>query len=267
MTTGQNRPSPLIHALAALPFLALVPLQWSAPTLTPVAVALLSLLAYRAFARATGLFRWRLVSAVVAAAILAVMWASLAGFTHHLPIVTAATATVIITTGALQREHRGYIQRSALGISAFLLFGLGLGRIDQLGPSTPLLAALIGSAFLSHALLLIRSGEPTEADPAPRISAPALALSLAAALPAFFAYRWAIGQAGDSDPRHAALLALLTTLAAPAGTLVLRAVARDLGLSTARPSVADAAAPLMLSAPALFHALTLITPAPAVITP
>jgi phosphatidate cytidylyltransferase len=93
------------------------------------AVLLLSLLTYREYARGTGLFREKSISAVVILGILLVTFANV----DHYP--RFFFATVALTLGALavvtipQDRPKGYLQRTALGVLGFLLFGYSFGYL------------------------------------------------------------------------------------------------------------------------------------------
>jgi len=97
------------------------------------AVGVLSLLCYREFARATGLFRERLISLAVAIGILMVTFSSLdnwyALFTALCPLVVGVIAGV----GILPDQPSGYIQRVGLGVLGFMLFGACLGHLGFFG--------------------------------------------------------------------------------------------------------------------------------------
>lgn len=96
---------------------------------TMAAVALLSLLCYREYARATGLFRERLLSACVVLGILIVTFAAVDHY-DRLFFASAAlgVALIIAVTIPLDRPH-GFVQRTALAVVGFLLFGFSLGYL------------------------------------------------------------------------------------------------------------------------------------------
>jgi phosphatidate cytidylyltransferase len=114
-------------------WLVLVPLMM-APVLlgafwTIMAVGTLSILCYREYARATGFFRERFMSLLVAGGILGITFAVLdnwhALFTALFPLVAGAIAAAAI----LPDRPQGYIQRVALEIFAFTLFCVCLGHL------------------------------------------------------------------------------------------------------------------------------------------
>ncbi len=99
---------------------------------TMAAVGLLSVLCYREFARATGLFRYTATSGTVVAGIGAVTFAAAdhwyAMFASLPPIFIA----LIAATALLPDRPADYLQRVSLGVVAFLLFGVCLGHLSYL---------------------------------------------------------------------------------------------------------------------------------------
>jgi len=96
-------------------------------------VAVLSLLCYREYARATGLFREKTIGFVV---VLGIFLVTFAVVDHYFKLFFASPALVV---GALaiatipQDRPKGYVQRVALGVLGFLLFGFFLGYIGFMG--------------------------------------------------------------------------------------------------------------------------------------
>jgi phosphatidate cytidylyltransferase len=103
---------------------------------TILGVGVLSLFCYREYARATGLFRERTVSLIVVLGIFAVTFSVLdnwyALFVALWPLTTGAIAAVAI----LSDRPKGYLQRVALGILAFALFGSCLGHLGYFANDT-----------------------------------------------------------------------------------------------------------------------------------
>ena len=121
-------------------WLVLVPLM-TVPVLlgalwTILAVGMLSILCYREYARATGLFREKLISLMVGVGIIAVTFAVLdnwyALFTALWPLRVGTITAVAI----LEDRPQGYIQRVALGVLAFMLFGACLGHLGYFANDT-----------------------------------------------------------------------------------------------------------------------------------
>ena len=102
---------------------------------TILAVLVVSILCYRELARATGLFRERTISALV---VLGILTLTLAVFDHwYACFVTTMLifVSLIPMIGAVQDRPQGYIQRVALGVLSFLLFGACLGHLSYLANS------------------------------------------------------------------------------------------------------------------------------------
>ncbi len=93
------------------------------------AFGLLSLFAYREFARATGFFRHRLLSAAVVLGLLCLI-AAIAdhwyGFFSALP---SLFVSLLVIVAVVEDQPKGYLQRVALAIFGFALFGVCLGHI------------------------------------------------------------------------------------------------------------------------------------------
>jgi phosphatidate cytidylyltransferase len=99
----------------------------AAPTI--LAVLVLSLLCFREYARATGLFRERVLCLVIALGILLVYFAVLDHwYGLYVALFPLATGTIAVATIPLDRPQ-GYIQRVALAIFGFMLFGCSLSHL------------------------------------------------------------------------------------------------------------------------------------------
>ena len=97
-----------------------------------VAVAVLSLLCYQEFARATGLFREKLISLVVVLGILVLTFACVDNYDRLFFATAPLTIGLIAIVTIPQDRPKGYIQRTALGMMAFLLFGYSFGYLGML---------------------------------------------------------------------------------------------------------------------------------------
>ncbi len=96
---------------------------------TMAAIALMSLACYREFARATGMFRQPAISSLVVLGILAVTFA-VADHWYGLFVAITPLLIALMAAIALCRDQpKGYIQRVALGVFAFLLFGVCFGHL------------------------------------------------------------------------------------------------------------------------------------------
>ncbi len=96
---------------------------------TILGVAILSLLCYREYARATGLFREKVISLVVTLGILLVTFAVLDHWYGLFVAAPAFTVGFIASAAILRDEPKGYIQRVALGVFGFSLFGTCLAHL------------------------------------------------------------------------------------------------------------------------------------------
>jgi phosphatidate cytidylyltransferase len=100
------------------------------------AVCLLSLLCYREYARATGLFREKTISLFVVLGILLVTFAVVDHYDRLFFASAALTVALIVIATIPQDRPKGYVQRVALGVLGFLLFGYSFGYIGFLGNDT-----------------------------------------------------------------------------------------------------------------------------------
>ena len=92
------------------------------------AVLILGLLCFREFSRATGLFRERGISTVVVVGIFSVAFTVLDHWYGFFMALFPLTVALICAAGILSDRPSGYIQRVALGIFGFILFGCALGH-------------------------------------------------------------------------------------------------------------------------------------------
>jgi phosphatidate cytidylyltransferase len=113
--------------LVITPLLILPVLAGAATTM--IGVAILSLACYREYARATGLFRERAISATIVVGIALVTFAVLDNwYGLFLAMGPHGVAAIAIIALAADRP-KGYIQRVAMGTLGFLLFGVCLSHI------------------------------------------------------------------------------------------------------------------------------------------
>lgn len=232
-----------------------------------IGVGILGILCYREFARATGLFRTPSVSAVVALGIILLTFASADhwnGFFHAL--VSLVTSLIVIV--ALARdEPKGYIQRVALGVFAFLLFGVCLGHFgsfanDRFG--TPLMLAIIllvqmndVFAYCTGKLFGHRKLCPNT-SPNKTVGGAVGATILTTAAAAGIFHCILRGTAVDHWP-HLVAMGLLLSLAGQWGDLVMSSIKRDLGIKDmaalipGHGGLLDRFDSLLFVGPALFH--------------
>jgi phosphatidate cytidylyltransferase len=99
---------------------------------TIAAVTLLGLACYREYARATGLFRERLLSAVV---VLGILFANFAALDHwygfFVALWTLTVSLLAVASIPLDRPA-GYVQRVGLAVLGYMLFGAGLAHLGYM---------------------------------------------------------------------------------------------------------------------------------------
>lgn len=230
------------------------------------AVAALSLACYLEFARLTGLVRERAISLVVIAGILLVSFACLDHWIGLFALATPLAAAALLVAAVLPDQPEGFTRRVALGFSAFVFFGIGLGHLGYLANDEeyrPMLlmlmfvaemhevASRLGDRWLGRTKL----APNTRADKTVEGSALALvAATAAAAALGHFVFR---GTALDAWP-HWIAMGLFISAAGLLGELALGAIARDLrsqGVESAPSRFAplEFVDGLMLAAPVFYH--------------
>ena len=231
------------------------------------AVVLLSLLCYREYARTTGLFRHRLMSFVVVLGILAVGFAVADHWYGLFVALPSLTISVLVVTALFADRPDGYIQRVALSVLAFLLFGVCFGHLaffanDRL--SRPILLLILLCVELNDVFAYIVGKAAGKRKLAPNTSPnKTIAGSVGAAVfttalfgtLAHFVFEGTV----IDHPLHLAMLGLLLSAAGQFGDLVLSSIKRDLGIKDMAATIPghggllDRFDSLLLVAPALFH--------------
>jgi len=232
-----------------------------------LAVGVLAGLCYREFARATGLFRHHLVSATVGLGGLLITFAVADHWYGLFVALSSLITSAIVILSLFADEPKGYIQRVALGIFAFVMFGLCLGHFsyfanDRLGPAIQLsilvcvslndiFAYCTGKAFGRRKLSPNTSPNKTIGG---ALGAAVLTTALFATL-GHFVFR---GTVLDS-PIHLITLGLLLSLTGQWGDLVMSSIKRDLGIKDMAATIPghggllDRFDSLIFVGPALFH--------------
>jgi phosphatidate cytidylyltransferase len=238
---------------------------------TIAAVTLLSLVCYREFARATGVFRHYRISVAVVAGILLVNFAALDHFDRLFfaaaPFVVALIAVVTVP----QDQPQGYIQRVALGCFGFLLFGFSLAYIGNIANSVnyrPVLLLMflsvslndifnygIGRVFGRRKLLAVTNARKTVEG---ALGAMVLTTLMVTALGHHVFY-----QSPVDNWVSLISLGLLISVLGQMGDLVLSSIKRDVGFkdtTTILPGHGGMLArfdSLVLVPPAVYHFLSL----------
>lgn len=238
---------------------------------TMAAVAALSLLCYQEFARATGLFREKAIGAVVVLGVLALTFACVDNYDRLFFAIAPLTVGLIAIITIPQDRPKGYLQRTALGIMGFLLFGYSFGYLGMLANDPNyrprLLLILIGVemndvfAYCAGKTLGRRKILPNTSPGktvAGCLGALALTTLLVSALGHFVFLGTAVDQIGPLLLFGAGLSVL-----GQFGDLLLSSVKRDVGvkdIGTAIPGhggLLDRFDSLVLVTPAAFHFLSL----------
>ena len=252
-------------------WLVLVPLM-VAPLLVHrltaiLGVAVLATACYREFARVLGIFRHRVVSAAVALGGTLITFSIIDhwyGFFVALPSLGVSAITVF---ALFADEPKGYMQRVALGVFAFVLFGVCLGHFsyfanDRLGPAIQLAILLCvemndvfayccGKTFGHRKLCPNTSPNKT-------IGGALGALVLTTALFATLAHFIFKNEVLD-HPIHLLTMGALLSLTGQWGDLVMSSIKRDLGVKDMAATIPghggllDRFDSLLFVGPALFH--------------
>jgi len=231
------------------------------------AVTVLSLLCYREYARATGLFRERLLSAMVVVGILAVNFAALDHWYGFFVALWPLTACLLaVATIPLDRPS-GYIQRTALAILAFLLFGAGLAHLGYMAndPGYRPLVLLLLTAVALNDVAAFTCGKLIGG--AKLLPATSPNKTVSGALGAVVVTTTLVASVGAlifrgtplANPVWLIAMGALVSVAGQMGDLLLSSIKRDLGIKdmgTVLPGhggVLDRFNSLLLVAPAIFH--------------
>jgi phosphatidate cytidylyltransferase len=234
-----------------------------------IGVALLSALCYREFARATGLFRERLASAIVSAGGLLITFAILDNWLGFFYALQTLIVSLIIIGSLFADQPKGYIQRVALGVFAFMLFGVSLGHFsffanDRLG--APLQIAILLCVELNDVFAYCsgktfgRRKLSPNTSPNKTIGGALGAAVLTTALFGWLAHCIFRGTPIDRLP-HLIALGLLVSLTGQWGDLVMSSIKRDLGIKDMGATIPghggllDRFDSLIFVGPALFHYL------------
>lgn len=269
-----NRTSPALHdelvkrvrSWAIMAPLLLGPVLLGAAW-TILAVAILSILCYREFARATGFFRERSLSVVVVVGILVTTFAILDHWFELFVALPPLTIVMLAMVAILRDQPQGYIQRVGIGAISFLLFGHCLGHLGYMANDAQfrpiilliiltvelndIFAYLTGKAFGHRKLAPHTSPNKTIGG---SIGALILTTALVASVGHFVFRNSTIDNALDLI-----VLGLIVSVAGQFGDLMLSSIKRDIGIkdmSAAIPGhggLLDRFDSMLLVAPAVFH--------------
>lgn len=230
-------------------------------------IGLLSLFCYREYARATGLVREKWVSFLVVVGIVLVL---LSVLDHWYGLFTALgplVVTLIVALAVLQDRPPGYIQRTALAVFGFLLFGLCLAHLAYLGNDVryrvyllfvfivvelnDIFAFCCGKTFGRRKLCPNTSPNKT-------LGGSLGALVLTTLLVVFFGRVVFADTALENVPRLVGL-GILMSAAGQFGDLTLSSIKRDIGIKDMAATIPghggllDRFDSILLAAPVFFH--------------
>lgn len=255
------------------PWLVLVPLMAAAGLLGAAWViagtAAMSVLCFREYGRATGLFREKFICYLVILGIALVQFAALDNWYGLFVAAFPFSIAGIAGLAAVQDRPKGYIQRVALGIVAFGLFGSCLGHLSYLANDTnyrPRLAVvLIAVAFWDVARYTVGKavGGPKlcpNTNPTRTVSG-AIAGTLVVVGVVMLGGWFAFAGTNLQHVGRLTVLGLAIALAAQLGDLMLAAIKRDAGVERldvvipGHGGLLDRFDSLILVAPVAFHVI------------
>ena len=234
---------------------------------TILAICLMSIVCYREFARATGMFRFPAISALVVVGILAITFASADHWYGLFVAITPLLIAVIAAVAIFRDEPKGYIQRVALGIFAFLLFGVCFGHLSYFSNDRnfrSMLVWLITCVELNDVFAYIvgktmgRRKLAPNTSPNKTIAGAVGALVLTTALAANLG-RFAFAGTAMEHPARLIAVGLILSLTGQLGDLTLSSIKRDLGIKDwaatfpGHGGLLDRFNSLLFAAPAVFH--------------
>ena len=234
---------------------------------TILAVAILSVLCYREFARATGFFRYRSLSIVVVLGIIATTFAIADHWYGLFVAIPPLTIVFLAMVAILRDEPHGYIQRVGLGVIGFLLFGHCLGHLSYMTNDAdfrPIIMLIILTvelndvfAYITGKLFGHRKIAP-HTSPNKTLGGALGALILTTALVATIGHFVFRGSAIDTAVKLIGL-GLIVSIAGQFGDLMLSSIKRDIGIKDMGATIPghggllDRFDSLLLVSPAVFH--------------
>lgn len=231
------------------------------------AVAILSLLCYREYARATGLFRERLISLIVVLGILAVTFAIVDHWYNFFVALFPLTVGMIAITPIFTDRPQGYIQRVALGVFGFVLFGSAMGHLGYMANDTlyrPIVLMVFLAVELNDVFAFIvgkslgRRKLLPNTSPSKTVAGAMGALVLTTSL-VFFIGQGIFKETILGQPPYLIVLGILISGVGQLGDLMLSSIKRDLGIKDigavipGHGGLLDRFNSLILVAPAVFH--------------
>jgi phosphatidate cytidylyltransferase len=234
---------------------------------TILGVFLLSLLCYREFARATGLFREKAISLTV---VVGILLEALATADHWYALFVALfplTIAAIAAAGIVSDRPKGYIQRVGLGVLGFALFGCAMGHLGYFANDEhyrPVLLLIFLSVELNDIFAFCVGKSFGRRKLAPNTSPGKTIEGALGALVLTTILVWIVGTAvfrgtALGRPVYLILLGVIISVVGQLGDLMLSSVKRDLGIKDMGVTIPghggllDRFNSLILVAPAAFH--------------
>lgn len=254
-------------------WLVIVPIMAAAVLLGAVWVivgtAILSLISFREYSRATGLFREKLICYLVVIGVTVVHFAALDNWYSLFVAAFPLSIACVAGLAAAQDRPKGYLQRVALGAVAFALFGSCLGHLSFLANDTdyrPRLAlVLIAVGFWDVARYITGKavGGPKLAPHTHSDRTIAGAVGGAVVVIAFvmLAGRLVFAETELHSFSRLVVLGVFIALAAQLGDLMLAAIKRDAGVENLDVTIPghggllDRFDSMILVAPVAFHGI------------
>jgi phosphatidate cytidylyltransferase len=204
---------------------------------TIVSIGLLSLLCYREYARATGLFREKAISLTIVLGITLITFATLDNWYRLFMALTPLTIVMILTVALLADRPQGYIQRTALGVLGFVLFGHGLGHLGHLANDSnyrPLILMVLVSSEMNNIVGYLvgkRVGMPVlpQTNPGKTVANMLSGLVLTVGLVMVLGPSVFRGTVLESW-QHLLVLGVLISVGGQLGDLMFSSIKRDLGI-------------------------------------
>jgi phosphatidate cytidylyltransferase len=236
------------------------------------AVCLLSLLCYREYAHATGLFREKTISTVIVLGILLVTFAVIDNYSRLFFASAALTAGLIAIITIPQDRPKGYIQRVALAVLGFLLFGYSFGYIGFISNAAnyrPIIVLILLGTELNDVFAFCVGklvGGPKiipNTSPGKTVAGCAGALVLTTALVAVLGH-WVFAGTAVDHPVPLLVLGTGLSILGQFGDLLLSSIKRDVGIKdigTVIPGqggLLDRFDSLVLVPPAAYHFLSFL---------
>ncbi|HVM80935.1 MAG TPA: phosphatidate cytidylyltransferase [Stellaceae bacterium] len=231
------------------------------------AVTLLGLACLGEYGRATGLFRERFTTLVVVLGILAVNLAALDHWYGFFVALMPLSSGIIAVASIPFDEPRGYVQRVALAVFAFFLFGAALGHLGYIAndanyrPLILLLLLAVGINDVAAYVVGKTLGGPKllpGTSPNKTVSGALGALAITTVVVTLLAEPIFAGTRMEALPLRIGL-GVIVSVAGQFGDLMLSSIKRDIGIKdmgVAIPGhggVLDRFNSLLLVAPAVFH--------------